>query len=1117
MADSSESLFHGPLSAAESSSGASAESVEAGPAVDAALRLRGYGGDLVPLQNTARWGSWTTEAGISTLVVTDIVGNVHLRSGRGEAWANFRSPGAAIIWSTWVRLDGVRFLATVGTGGIVRLWDLGPPTVSRSGSATTRDHAFNLGEDVLWAEGTDADDAPWIATGDQKGNVKAWRIRSGSSGGPILEEFELVATSRSTVAETSTGSSASLSAAPALWGAWGRIGDELVLATGDQNGVVQLWDKASGLQRRDPSTTHINFQRFDRGSSVEWGVWCYHENDPIIATGVDGAIRFWNVRTGVVRAVVLLASAAIRWARFIRLDDRPLMVTGSDDGLVRFWDPMDGSQCGVGNTGPPEALTWGALTSLDNLPILATGTERGSIRLWEIYTEKSVRRRPPYRSDDIEGTDRLGRVAEATALAELITSRSARPPLAVGLFGEWGEGKSHFVRLLAEQVAVSARRRDAFSHRHVRQIRFNAWHYAETDLWASLVAEIFGQLVQAKEVQIADGQRQQSRLVAEIIAERQLPERIAAERARGDALRAALGTKPGAAQSLSEEKRRELGRALGQFDADLAREVYRSFTTVTGQLRLRRVQIVEVWRALPKWALVFTVLSIAAVVLLLVYVPTLPASVLATLVAVVAFMGPVRAQIPAVKSTIDTIGKVRESASRVVDKWRQETQTALEVSEAAAAGLERELQNFTAAGQLAGVVSDRLTEGGYRQTLGLMTQIREDFEHMSTLLMRDHVEHLAQPHHDVEQPDAGGDSLPRIDRIVLYIDDLDRCPPARVVELLEAVHLLLAIPLFVVVVAVDPRWLVRAISVHYSDVLSAGTGSTPSAFTGSVADAEDAANWSSTPAQYLEKIFQVVFTLPPLTTEGYVGLLDDLVGQRADEPPGAAAEPAMPAVAGVNRDAETATAATESPSERDRSEPNPVADTTVDLPSAQVDERIDPLALDNDELALMRLLGPPLVTTPRSVKRLANSYGLLSATRRLREEESTVTDRAPGMILLAALVGFPALGPALLTHLYRTAQHTPEQSWHEFVNGLTPVRMDDTAHWSNRADAELAHVEAQAWRNLANALINVGATTSAASISLPEPISAWAAWVVDTGRLSFPAGRVVARLHHRQL
>jgi hypothetical protein len=48
-----------------------------------------------------------------------------------------------------------------------------------------------------------------------------------------------------------------------------------------------------------------------------------------------------------------------------------------------------------------------------------------------------------------------------------------------------------------------------------------------------------------------------------------------------------------------------------------------------------------------------------------------------------------------------------------------------------------------------------------------------------------------------------------IDRIVLYIDDLDRCSTETVSQVLDAVHLLLALPLFAVVVGVDPRWLAR--------------------------------------------------------------------------------------------------------------------------------------------------------------------------------------------------------------------------------------------------------------------------------------------------------------------
>ena len=50
--------------------------------------------------------------------------------------------------------------------------------------------------------------------------------------------------------------------------------------------------------------------------------------------------------------------------------------------------------------------------------------------------------------------------------------------------------------------------------------------------------------------------------------------------------------------------------------------------------------------------------------------------------------------------------------------------------------------------------------------------------------------------------------------------------------------------------------------------------------------------WHSTPAQYLEKIFQVVLTLPPLDTGGYQRLLRTLVGTRPDQPTPAPLPPA---------------------------------------------------------------------------------------------------------------------------------------------------------------------------------------------------------------------------------
>ena len=157
------------------------------------------------------------------------------------------------------------------------------------------------------------------------------------------------------------------------------------------------------------------------------------------------------------------------------------------------------------------------------------------------------------------------------------------------------------------------------------------------------------------------------------------------------------------------------------------------------------------------------------------------------------------------------LGSASQKMARMAEGGQvQGLRTAADVAAAEVAALEGEMQDLTAAGQLAGLVAERAKAGSYRGQLGVMTQIREDFERMAGLLTR-----AAEPGLGPDDRDAVGDELPRIDRIILYVDDLDRCPPRRVVEMLEAIHLLLAVPLFVTVVAVDPRWLLQAIAAQY--------------------------------------------------------------------------------------------------------------------------------------------------------------------------------------------------------------------------------------------------------------------------------------------------------------
>ncbi len=85
--------------------------------------------------------------------------------------------------------------------------------------------------------------------------------------------------------------------------------------------------------------------------------------------------------------------------------------------------------------------------------------------------------------------------------------------------------------------------------------------------------------------------------------------------------------------------------------------------------------------------------------------------------------------------------------------------------------------------------------------------------------------------------------------------------------MLRAVHLLLALPLFVVIVAVDPRWLRRALEQHHTALFQAG---------------EQGQEWQALPVDYLDKIFQVPYALRPIgeRADSYIrSLLPEAVQQ----------------------------------------------------------------------------------------------------------------------------------------------------------------------------------------------------------------------------------------------
>jgi Leucine-rich repeat (LRR) protein len=122
---------------------------------------------------------------------------------------------------------------------------------------------------------------------------------------------------------------------------------------------------------------------------------------------------------------------------------------------------------------------------------------------WRQLLGKPQKRGPliPRFNDDLAaGTDCMNIERDVNAMANLIASKTLQPPLAIGLFGQWGSGKSFFMNKLEgavrgfAELARKDEKRGGDYWPNIVQIQFNAWHYVDANLWANLVAHIFEEL-----------------------------------------------------------------------------------------------------------------------------------------------------------------------------------------------------------------------------------------------------------------------------------------------------------------------------------------------------------------------------------------------------------------------------------------------------------------------------------------------------------------------------------------------------------------------------------------------------------------------------------------------
>ncbi len=554
---------------------------------------------------------------------------------------------------------------------------------------------------------------------------------------------------------------------------------------------------------------------------------------------------------------------------------------------------------------------------------------------WEaqlIGTRSAVRRFSGFIADRVGGDDLLDIQNDVRALAALIAARTVVPPLSIGLFGEWGSGKTFFMRQLRAAIdglAVEARaanqmQRDLPIYKNIVQIEFNAWHYVEGNLWASLVEHILDNLYAKEEPRVSWALQEE--LIKKLAEEKALSQ--ATSNAADSAKAAATAAKVtlDAAQKSLDEKTEELAKlnaehvrkdfvltgahqpvvdALKQLNLGA---VGRSAVELEGALRQIHSVLGRGQRFLAplthakdrnrrfNW-LLLSLLGAPVMAIIVRFVLQMLGSSVTDIYAYATGLATLIASgVPWLKQQAQWMSQRLDEAETAQKKFDEEMakETATHVqkvtqaeqrlreltaaldsalqrhaeAKAREAAADAELKAATAGRLLANFITDRAASSDYRKHLGVLALVRDDFEKLSGLIEEENWS--LSPEDPSEPPRTNGqkryaslaeeekDKDKRINRIVLYIDDLDRCPPNKVVEVLQAVHLLLAFPLFVVVVGVDARWIKRSLQTRYHELLHVDNR-----------PVNDDSNTglllgSATPNDYLEKIFQIPFWLRPM-------------------------------------------------------------------------------------------------------------------------------------------------------------------------------------------------------------------------------------------------------------